>query len=562
MAQFNFIGGSYQAPSLNEDAQTCYNLYLETDESGAGKSKAMLLGTPGLNLEATLSQGAIRAMLQVGSEYYDGGGRLFVVAGSKLVEVNATGGVVGGTDRGDVGNDGLPAQIFVNAATTAEGLSANQVFVISAGNTYLDGGGAANGANAQKIYFAAAQYAGTVNVMNGSSGVVWASGTEFSADLVGQTIEINYVAYTVGTFVDNFNIDLTASYAAATASNVTYTATSDSTTALTARSGGFMDGYFFAVKPYSNLFFYSAINDGTQWSPLSFCAKQGAPDHIVAMICDHELIWLFGDNTTEVWQDTGAAPPANPFSRVTGGLIPVGIVSPWAGASFLQGVAWIGADARGQVAAWYATGLVPTRISTHALESIWGDYNELTDVSCYAMQIGGHFFLKVHFPAGLTTWVYDGTENVWHQEGSLISGAQAPILGRWHAYVFGAHYVGSLGGGIYTQDHHFFDDAGTPITRVRAAPYISDENKWTFFGRFRLDAENSGALNPQLDWSDDGANTFLGAATTTSNVAGALAQYDWRRLGKSRARVLRVTITAAVKVALINAYVDTIGGTT
>jgi hypothetical protein len=65
-----------------------------------------------------------------------------------------------------------------------------------------------------------------------------------------------------------------------------------------------------------------------------------------------------------------------------------------------------------------------------------------------------------------------------------------------------------------------------------------------------------------LDWSNDGAVTFIDSGGTTSNVAGALAQYDWRRLGKFRSRVFRITITAAVKVALVNAYVDVAGGTT
>ena len=557
MPEFNFIGGSYQAPSLTADAQTCYNLYLERDESGAGKSKAILLGTPGLTLLATLPTSPIRALWAGGSAYTDSS-RIFCVAGSKLYELNATGGIVGGTNRGDVGNNGLPAQIFVN---TADG--GNQLMIISNGQVYIDGGGAANGGNAVAQTFSASAYSGTVSATGGSAAITWVTGDMFDQFLVGATIELNYVPYTVGTVIDSTHLVLTSSYAVSGFTPSLPYSASVSGANVTASCGGFLDGYFFAVQPESNKFFFSAINDGTQWSTLDYGAKQGNADHTVAMLVDHELMWFFGDETTEAWQDTGASPPAIPFSRVSGGFAQIGIVSPTACSRFNNGVAWIGIDYRGTVAAWYAQGLTPTRISTHALEDIWADYNALNDVTSYTYQQGGHVFWVVHFPTGGQTWVYDATEQLWHQRGSLVSGSQGPWRARFHCYAFGTHVVGDYNNGnVYAMDHRVYTENGAAITRQRAAPYISNENKWTFGSRFRLDAENSGALNPSLDWSNDGAVTFIDQKGTTSNTAGALAQYDWRRLGKFRARVFRITVTAAVKVAFINAYVEVAGGDT
>ena len=562
MAEFNFIGGTYQAPSLTADAQTCYNLYLERDESGAGKSKATLLGTPGLTLIATLPTSPVRAIWAGGSEANDSS-RIFVVSGSKLYEIDAAGSIVGGTNRGDVGNDNYPAQIFVNTAESVSGVPQNQLMIVSAGKAYLDQGGAANGANAQQITFSASTYAGTVSATGGSAAITWVSGDEFDQFLVGQTIVLNFVNYTVGVVIDSFHLTLTTSYAVSGFTPSLPYSASVTGANVTARTGAFLDGYFFVNQPYTNLFFFSSINDGTQWSTLDTGAKQASADALVGMLVDHENLWLFGDNTTEVWYDAGTSPPAIPFSRVSGGVLPIGTVSPWNMCSLSNGPAWIGADSRGTVAAWYAQGLTPQRISTHALEQIWADYNALNDVTAYVYQQGGHLFWVVNFPSGGATWVYDATENMWHQRGSLISGSQGPCVARFHCYAYGSHYCGDFQSGkIYTMDHRVYTEAGAAITRQRAAPYISHENQWTFFSRFRLDAENSGALNPLLDWSNDGAVTFIDQAATTSNVAGVLAQYDWRRLGKSRARVFRVTTTAAVKVAFVNAYVETIGGST
>jgi hypothetical protein len=69
-------------------------------------------------------------------------------------------------------------------------------------------------------------------------------------------------------------------------------------------------------------------------------------------------------------------------------------------------------------------------------------------------------------------------------------------------------------------------------------------------------------LNPTLAWSDNGGAAFINQRTTNSQAAPGvqLARYDWRRLGKSRDRVYQITITAACKVVLVNAYVDLMPG--
>ncbi len=75
--KFNFVGPTYVSESVNVDAQRTVNLYPEFVESGTGKAKVVLYGTPGLGLFTTLAQSPIRGMFATDT-------RLFVAAGISL----------------------------------------------------------------------------------------------------------------------------------------------------------------------------------------------------------------------------------------------------------------------------------------------------------------------------------------------------------------------------------------------------------------------------------------------------------------------------------------------
>ena len=84
-----------------------------------------------------------------------------------------------------------------------------------------------------------------------------------------------------------------------------------------------------------------------------------------------------------------------------------------------------------------------------------------------------------------------------------------------------------------------------------------------FHHRAQLDVETGTALlegsgeNPQamLDWSDDGGHTWSHEHWRT---VGRTADYDlrvlWRRLGRTRGRIYRVTVTDPVAWRFINFY--------
>lgn len=142
--RFNFVGGSYPIPILRADAQSSINLYQETDKSGAGKSKAQLVGTPGLQKYLTLPNSPVRGIWITGNA--NGLDTMYVAGGSRLYQMFDT---ATQTDRGDIGNDGRLVQIFPNRTGTQIGIVSGGQFYVAvtspAGNaapaSYASGGG-------------------------------------------------------------------------------------------------------------------------------------------------------------------------------------------------------------------------------------------------------------------------------------------------------------------------------------------------------------------------------------------------------------------------------------
>src|SRR5438270_12438650 len=87
-----FIGASYTARSIAADAQKSMNLYIETDESGAGRAAKMLMGTPGLQALLTLPTSPVRGIWGGLIDSLPGAtqpDQCRVVAGSKLYDISS-----------------------------------------------------------------------------------------------------------------------------------------------------------------------------------------------------------------------------------------------------------------------------------------------------------------------------------------------------------------------------------------------------------------------------------------------------------------------------------------
>lgn len=330
----------------------------------------------------------------------------------------------------------------------------------------------------------------------------------------------------------------------------------------------FFDTYFVFDRLGTQQFFISAQNDGTTFSGLDFASKTAAADNMVAVLADHEQLILFGEKTTEFWYDAGALD--FPFARYTGSILQRGLVAPLATVQEDNSVFFLADD----LIFYRLNGYVPMRVSTHATEHAWAQYPTQSDATCYSYTLEGHKFVVLTFPTGNATWVFDISTNMWHERESWDANNNS--LGRWRGNCFANAYGNLLIGDAFSgqigiPDLANFTEYGNTMRGLVTAPPIHRDRKRIFMSRFELDVESGDGLttgqgsNPQimLDWSDDGARTFKTLQKWNSmGVQGAYQQrLRWLRMGQSRNRTIRLTVTDPVRRVFLGAYLDVVAGT-
>jgi hypothetical protein len=329
------------------------------------------------------------------------------------------------------------------------------------------------------------------------------------------------------------------------------------------------DGYFVNTVPGTGVFGISDLNDIT-YNATERATAEGRPDNLQMVLSVNRLLWLFGDQTTEVWWNSGA--PDFPFERNESAFLETGIVAPGTAVRVANSVAWVSNDERGVGTVWYANGFQLQRISTHAVELALASYPRLSEASAFAYQQGGHEFyqLSVPMPDDRSgpggTWVFDFGTQLWHERSYLGSNGEEPHRAWVGGVAFGHVVAGDREDGrLYVYDtQYFMDDAG-PIRRLRQAPHISQDEKRIRYNSFELQTEPGVGLavgqgsSPivLLSWSDDGGHTWSNEHPVSM---GAMGKYrtraKWWRLGVARDRVFRVATSEPVPVTWLGVELD------
>jgi hypothetical protein len=485
MARFGICGPSYASQSLNADAQTCENFYLEAIESGQGKSAFALYQCPGRKLFTSLA--GMANVRTFGFYTLASGARWFAIAE-------------------DAVNQWL-WEIFVDGTKQSWG----------------------------KLGAAGAQ---ATMAANNANQLMAASG--------GRLFKLNLLT--------NNLVEIDSTSGAALQGAVA--------------SVGFSDGYFVALLSNSQKFQISNLLDGGTWNPANIAQVSLYPDNVLSMVIDHREIVLMGSKATVVYYNSGD--PLFPFVPTTGGFIEQGTAGISPPVLLDNSIFWVGGDERGSLIGWRANGYTPTRVSNHAIEYAWQSYATTSDLESYSYQDQGHAFWVVRFPTAQKTWVYDVATGQWHERSSLVNGVKNADRARCHTFAFGKHYVGdAFSGNIYQQSIAFYDDAGTPIRRVRRAPHISSEQQWIFHSQLQLDIEVGVGVplfdgqgqprGPQvmLRWSDDGGKTWSNEHPESFGQVGHFRKrVVWRRMGRSRDRIYEVSISDPVPARFVDAYLD------
>jgi hypothetical protein len=150
-----------------------------------------------------------------------------------------------------------------------------------------------------------------------------------------------------------------------------------------AKMGTFSDGYFIVLLNNSNTFQISALYDGTDWDALDVFQVSTVSDLTVAIIESHREIYVLGEQTSSVWQNTGDDPVYQPIGGVK---IEQGCAAAWAATNLDNTVYWLGGDVRGNRIVYRFRGYSPERVSNYAVEYALNQYPRVDDAIAWTYQ--------------------------------------------------------------------------------------------------------------------------------------------------------------------------------
>lgn len=618
MPDFGFVGASYEAPSIYQDAQECINFFPEVDPTKpqGDRGVAALYPTPGLSsLVLFQNQQEVRGMVTL-----SGGSFMVAVCGpyvyvltsnfipTMVGQLNTTTGRVGINDNGinayivDGSNRYTWRISSPSAAVFTGSISGTTLTVTAITNGTIAAGQSLYGVGVTSETIITALGTGTGGIgtytINLSQTVAsrqmnsTATAAKVTGSISGTTLTVS--AVTSGTLYVGQTIQgtgvtaLTIITALGTGSGGvgTYTVSTSQTVSSTtlyglnfsqlpssdgAFTGGtnvdIVDNYFVYNRPDTQQFGCSNV-----LSPISgstnFSSKDGAPDDLVTLIVDHREIYLLGETSSEVWVDQGTSP--FPFARIPGTSTQHGIVAPFSVARLGNSFAYLSKNNRGTAQIVQMNGYVPQRISTHAVENSLNGQT-ITDAVAWTYQLEGHEVYVISFPTLQLTWCFDIATGMWHKwlyTNNL--GQYERCRGNCAAVFQGYVLVGDYSNGkIYHLDRNIYTDDGQNVKRLRRAPHLTTDLQRQYFEELQLQFQPGVGLDtgqgqdPQamLRWSSDGGSTWSNEHWTSIGKIGKYTNRAiWRRLGWSRDRIFEVTVSDPVKAVIISANLKMTAG--
>ena len=335
-----------------------------------------------------------------------------------------------------------------------------------------------------------------------------------------------------------------------------------------ATMGGQIDGYFIALDSAQSKMYRSALLNGLSWTTgTDFSQRSTAPDPWIGMAVNGQFIWLFGEQTSEVWYDDASS---NVFSRHPSGLIQYGIAAPFAWAVANGTLVWLGATKIGDGYVLRANGFAPEVISTYPLQYAINGYSRIDDAVAEAYNDLGHTFFMVTFPSVDVTHVWDAETLLWADRGTWIAeeNRYVALRPRWGVMAFGEHRtLDASTGKVYRFNYASgaLDVDDRPIRRLRRAPALVQGNKLITYRGFEvlLDAglgtPTGQGADPQMmmRFSNDGGRNWSNERMRSAGKTGEYGKrVRWERCGIGRQRVFEISTSDPIPWRVLGAQLD------
>lgn len=552
-----FVGPSYEAPQLLQDAQRCINWFCEIDKNPRAKMPLALLGAPGLNPVMQTQAGPVR-----GAWVLPGGQTALFVTGNTVylakITVQATNSSI--------------AQFTISSVGTLL-TNSGRVVIRDNGVLFNGLGGYAVLVDGPNGYFyrlaGASSVTFTGNLTSSSADITFdpgnlvpnyliiGSGTTLtdSSSILGSLSTIQEISFSANTITLNGPAGSSQSADVFTYNIPAFGRITDPAF-LGADRVAFIEGWLIFNQPGTRTFYTNAPVPYTlTFAGLFYALKDSSTDNLITLMENNREAWLIGERTSEVWYDAGNANFA--FSRLPG-------VGPQIGCSAVHSIArvgpelcWLASNENGQNIVVMTNQYSYVKISNHAVEYALTQYPYVADAIGDCYEDLGHVMYVLTLPTADVTWVYDLSSEMWWQRLSWDTSNAVYHRHRGNCFVnfanlrlWGDYQTGQ----IHQQSRSFYTDAGAPLRAQRRTPHAwSRENRARIFQASMqveftpgIGLQTGQGSDPQamFRWSDDGGFTWsnehfvpIGKAGRTKNRAIV------RRIGEARDRVYEVTYT-------------------
>ena len=330
-------------------------------------------------------------------------------------------------------------------------------------------------------------------------------------------------------------------------------------------------------KVSANIFALSALLDGLKWTdatgqPVWF-QNHNSGDPVTGIINTNAYIWIFGQQSSQAWYNDGTTP----YSPIGGTFSAIGLQAPYSLAKLNDVIFFLGSSKDGFGQIYKSTqGYTFQKISTYPIEKDINSYVNPQDAIAFTYQENGHYFYVLTFLTDNKTWVYDNTENQWHERCTVNSTTNKNQIWAYltSCFAFNKNFTAGLySAQIFELSSNIYTDNGKNVLRERAASVIFDDNMYNFlfYKSFQIDINPGIGLttgqgsDPQimLQFSKDGGHTWSYERWKSLGKIGKyLTRTKWYQLGIARNMVFRVRVSDSVNAALINAVVDATVGLT
>lgn len=282
------------------------------------------------------------------------------------------------------------------------------------------------------------------------------------------------------------------------------------------------------------------------------------PDNIVAISSNGSRLYTFGTRSYQIFSYNNDI--NFPFTSPNNAAGNIGIKSAASLAVLGDTIMWLGSSDIGENGIFMLKNDTINRVSDNDLERYIANLANAEDSTAMIWQEQGHTFYAINL--GNETWVYDISENAWHNRKSGKN--------KWRynfvTFAYGKNYFGTKDALVYSDVNKFTEHDGAKILKLRRGAIITNQDL-----PFFIDALSVITNNGQTGGFDGEPKVYIRYQWDGSiwsdyelGYTGKTGQYDYETtfygLGMGKYFTLEISTTDPVPFTIQNLKLNWTGG--